>query len=58
MIVVDGISVGDLDYVDIGRPLGAVEAVPVTVKTLDFLHRWMPDTPKEAADERRSRSRA
>jgi len=39
LIVIDGISVGDLDYVDIGRPLGAVDAVPVTVKTLDFLHR-------------------
>lgn len=39
LVVIDGISVGDLDYVDIGRPLGAVDAVLVTVKALDFLHR-------------------
>ncbi|SFB85714.1 ethanolamine utilization protein EutA [Nocardioides terrae] len=39
LIVIDGISVGDFDYVDIGRPLGAVDAVPVTVKALNFLHR-------------------
>lgn len=36
IVVVDGIDVGDLDYVDIGRPMGASEVVPVTVKSLLF----------------------
>jgi len=36
VIVVDGIDVGDLDYLDIGRPMGISEAVPVTVKSLIF----------------------
>jgi ethanolamine utilization protein EutA len=37
VIAVDGIEVeGDLDYVDIGRPLGVTEVVPVTVKSLVF----------------------
>ena len=36
VIVVDGIDVGDLDYVDIGRPMGVSEVVPVTVKSLMF----------------------
>ena len=36
VIAVDGIDVGDLDYVDIGRPLGVSESVPVTVKSLMF----------------------
>jgi ethanolamine utilization protein EutA len=35
----DGIDVGDLDYVDIGRPMGATEVMPVTVKSLIFPHR-------------------
>lgn len=35
-VVVDGIKVGDLDYVDIGRPMGASEVIPVTVKSLVF----------------------
>jgi ethanolamine utilization protein EutA len=39
LIVVDGIAVGDLDYVDIGRPLGPGLTVPVTVKSLTFLTR-------------------
>ena len=39
LIVIDGITVGDLDYLDIGRPLGAADAVPVTVKALKFLNR-------------------
>lgn len=39
LLVIDGISAGDLDYLDIGAPLGAVDAVPVTVKSLNFLHR-------------------
>lgn len=39
LVVVDGLAVGDLDYVDIGRPLGAVGTVPVTVKSLTFLTR-------------------
>jgi ethanolamine utilization protein EutA len=36
VIVVDGIDVGDLDYLDIGRPMGISEVVPVTVKSLIF----------------------
>jgi ethanolamine utilization protein EutA len=37
LVVIDGIEVeGDLDYVDIGRPLGVTEVVPVTVKSLVF----------------------
>ena len=34
--MVDGIDVGDLDYLDIGRPMGISEVVPVTVKSLIF----------------------
>jgi ethanolamine utilization protein EutA len=36
IIAIDGIDVGDLDYIDIGRPVGASEALPVTVKSLMF----------------------
>ena len=36
LVVVDGIDVGDLDYLDIGRPMGISEVVPVTVKSLIF----------------------
>ena len=38
VVVVDGIEVGDLDYLDIGRPMGVSEVVPVTVKSLVFPH--------------------
>ena len=36
VVVVDGIDVGDLDYLDIGLPIGISEVVPVTVKSLVF----------------------
>ena len=36
VVVVDGIEVGDLDYLDIGRPMGVSEVLPVTVKSLMF----------------------
>ncbi len=36
VIAVDGIQAGDLDYLDIGRPLGMTEVIPVTVKSLIF----------------------
>jgi ethanolamine utilization protein EutA len=36
LIAIDGIDVGDLDYIDIGRPVGVSEALPVTVKSLMF----------------------
>jgi ethanolamine utilization protein EutA len=38
VIAIDGIDVGDLDYIDIGRPMGASQSVPVTVKSLLFPH--------------------
>lgn len=34
LVVIDGIDVGDLDYLDIGRPMGATRSFPVTVKSL------------------------
>jgi ethanolamine utilization protein EutA (predicted chaperonin) len=36
IVALDGIDVGDLDYVDVGRPMGVSESVPVTVKSLMF----------------------
>ena len=36
LVVVDDIEVGDLDYLDIGRPLGTSEVIPITVKSLVF----------------------
>ena len=36
VIAIDGIEVGDLDYVDVGKPMGASEVIPVTVKSLVF----------------------
>ncbi|MBO0870720.1 MAG: ethanolamine ammonia-lyase reactivating factor EutA, partial [Micromonosporaceae bacterium] len=34
LVVIDGIDVGELDYLDIGRPVGATRSFPVTVKSL------------------------
>jgi ethanolamine utilization protein EutA len=42
VIAVDGIEVGDLDYIDIGECLGITEVIPVTVKSLMF-----PTTPSD-----------
>jgi ethanolamine utilization protein EutA len=39
VIAIDGIEVGDLDYIDIGSPMGASEVIPVTVKSLVFAMR-------------------
>ena len=36
LLVIDGVTVGDLDYVDIGCALGAAQVYPVTVKSLLF----------------------
>jgi ethanolamine utilization protein EutA len=36
VVAIDGIDVGDLDYIDIGRPVGTSEVLPVTVKSLLF----------------------
>ena len=36
VIAIDGIDVGDLDYIDIGEPIGITEVIPVTVKSLMF----------------------
>lgn len=42
VVAVDGIDVGDLDYIDVGRPMGISEVLPVTVKSLMF-----PSTAKQ-----------
>jgi ethanolamine utilization protein EutA len=34
--VLDGITVGELDYMDVGRPVSAVDSIPVTVTSLLF----------------------
>ncbi len=36
IVVVDGITVGELNFVDLGEPLESVEAIPVVVKSLVF----------------------
>ena len=36
IVAIDGIEVGDLDYLDIGKPMGVSEVLPVTVKSLMF----------------------
>lgn len=36
LISIDGIVVGDLDYIDIGKPVSLMELFPVTVKSLLF----------------------
>jgi ethanolamine utilization protein EutA len=36
VIVVDGITVGDFNFVDLGEPIESVEAIPVVVKSLVF----------------------
>ena len=36
VVVVDGITVGDFNFVDLGEPLESVEAIPVVVKSLVF----------------------
>jgi ethanolamine utilization protein EutA len=43
-VALDGIEVGDLEYLDIGRPVGTSEVLPVTVKSLLF-----PSETKEPA---------
>jgi ethanolamine utilization protein EutA len=44
VVALDGIEVGDLEYLDIGRPVGTSEVLPVTVKSLLF-----PSESKEPA---------
>lgn len=36
IIAIDGIDVSDLDFIDIGAPLGFTEVIPVTIKSLLF----------------------
>lgn len=36
LISIDGITVGELDYIDIGKPVSMMELFPVTVKSLLF----------------------
>jgi len=36
VIVIDGITVGEFNFVDLGQPIESVEAVPVVVKSLVF----------------------
>jgi ethanolamine utilization protein EutA len=45
LVAIDGIDVGDLDYVDVGRPMGILEPLPVTVKSLLF-----PSDAQKASD--------
>ncbi len=47
VISVDGISLQNFDYVDIGKPLGQTRAVPVTVKSLLFA----PSKPRRGLDD-------
>lgn len=42
LICIDGISVGDLDFIDIGQPIGMMQIFPVTVKTLLFSQPGLP----------------
>jgi ethanolamine utilization protein EutA len=42
VIAIDGIAVGDLDYIDIGTPMGITEVIPVTVKSLMFPGATLP----------------
>jgi ethanolamine utilization protein EutA len=51
--VLDGIDVGDLDFVDIGRPIGTSESVPVVVKSLVFEIRSKADPVTDAIEQRR-----
>jgi len=53
VVVVDGIRVGELDYLDIGRPVSAVDTMPVTVTSLIF-----PETTDVPADHQPSRVQA
>jgi ethanolamine utilization protein EutA len=36
LVVVDGITVGDLDHLEIGRPMGTSGSLPVTITSLEF----------------------
>ncbi|MFQ5850277.1 MAG: ethanolamine ammonia-lyase reactivating factor EutA [Candidatus Binatia bacterium] len=36
VIAVDGIDVGDLDFIDIGLPMGITEVIPVTIRSFMF----------------------
>jgi ethanolamine utilization protein EutA len=36
LIVVDGITVTDLDHLEIGRPMGRSGSLPVTITSLEF----------------------
>lgn len=42
LICIDGIAVGDLDYIDIGRPMSVMDVFPVTVKSLLFTAEQLP----------------
>jgi ethanolamine utilization protein EutA len=44
VVALDGIDTGDLDFVDIGRPIGVSGSLPVTVKSLVFPASALPIT--------------
>ncbi|MDQ7907575.1 ethanolamine ammonia-lyase reactivating factor EutA [Phytohabitans sp. ZYX-F-186] len=54
--VVDEIEVGDLEYLDIGKPMGATRSLPVTVKSLAFPHQQLAHAAgRDATSEDRNR---
>ena len=36
VIAVDGIDVGDLDFIDVGNAMGVTEVIPVTIRSFMF----------------------
>lgn len=48
LLVIDGISLRDFDYIDIGRIRFPSNTVPVTIKSLVFHEEPRPDRPTDA----------
>ena len=58
VIAIDGIEVGDLDYIDIGEPMGITEVIPVTVKSLMFPGSLSPSPLTHQGHRRQMKERA